>query len=392
MPDEPTTTTETPAAAPTETPAPAADAGSPLDDTGALNRLAAEADKLKATPEGGASAPAATPAPVEPIATPAEAAEAINDARDHGATEEQLQNLAKQLGYVIDDRKIYSKERVDFREHQRKQRAALDEDKRRALAEIEQARVQTKGDIDRVNQIIADFQAGNWDQFATHLDPTFKNWDDLQRAVVARVADPHYKELQDLKQQLAAKEKREEQERAEWRRQQQVAQVAENTRRYHARLSQQMAQSQDPLCAALSDDPRFVAAIAAVQNEHWDEETRTTIRPEQAIKIVQRGMQRSIADDMGEFYKKLSKVFGAAAPAVAAAVTNAAGIQAPPAAGAPAVAETPAPPKSPKNKTQVVKGPAVEPAAAANHEDWSTFKKYALEKLKVAAEADKPAP
>lgn len=398
--------TQTPAAPAEGAPAAAQsaappDTASPIDDRGALVRAARESGALGADgkltgqdPAAPAAAPDAGDDDEQAIDSAPDTAagdaakDALNDAAAAGATREQLEALAKQLGFVIDDRKIYTRERADFREHQRKLKAGIERSKQEALEEIARREQEHIERLQRAEAISQALEGLDLDALAKLKG--MKDANELMEAYGNKMIDPNFREIQELKRALAEKEQREAEERRRYLEQQRAIEERERISRYLGRLSQQMAQSQDPLCRELHDDPEFVRAVARVQQQYWDDETKTTISPERAIKTALRtagGTGGVLYDQMRRLYDRLHRAFSAgevsqAAIAQAATAATTGPAPAPP----PAQSEANGKAKSKANKTQVVKGPPVEPAAEAEWKDDNEFIRYAVAKMKAAQE------
>jgi hypothetical protein len=314
-----TTATETPAA-PMDPAARWAAMEAKLD--GAAPEASTEGEK----PEPGAAPPAAAPQ------TDAERA--------------QLLGLAKKLGFEVDDKRVDTAERAEFRRYRQEQRNALaaaqaDLEKKRAEAEehyskrtseaekaAEERLAQAQSELEFANKLSQAAEDGDYDGLAVLLGR--KDWNELQQDVIAKFADPGYKELQQLKrwkqeqeeeklktkaeQERAEKERKAEEERQakELQRQQEIQARQQQLAAYHKQLSEQMAASEDPLTRVMSSDPSYIAAIVRIQQENWDEETKSTVTAEQAAKLAIRGAPAPLLDEMKNLYQRLHTVFGSA--------------------------------------------------------------------------------
>jgi hypothetical protein len=288
---------------------------------------------------------ALTPPVAEPTETPAE--KPNGKAKANGAaTEEQappdegamLRELAAKLGFEVEDRKLTTKERAAFREKARQMRAEIDaeiQQRREAFeAEVSPRRAQ----VERAMLLEQAYEVGDYEGMARALGR--KDWNDLQNDVIAKLADPNYKELQELKRWREETAQREQRQREEWIQNQKNEQIRQAVASHKADLSDRMAESADPLVREMHDDPMFIEAVYRIQAENWDGEH--TVSPEKAIRMAAKGTAKALRDELEGLHKRLSKAFQ---PAETPA------------------AEEPAKPnlKAPAPKT----GPASKPSAAA---------------------------
>jgi hypothetical protein len=322
-----TTATETPAA--------------PVDPAA---RWAAMEAKLDAEEKGAPAAEAGAPASAQP--TEAQVQKAVDAAPADSAERAQLLELAKKLGYEVDDKRIDTAERAEFRHYKQQQRAALaaaqaDLEKKRAEAEehyskrtaeaeakAEERLAQAQSELEFANKLSQAAEDGDYDGLAVLLGR--KDWNELQQDVIAKFADPGYKELQELKrwkqqqeeeklkskaeQERAEKERKAEEERQarEVQRQQEIQARQQQLAAYHKQLSEKMASSEDPLTRVMSSDPSYIAAIVRIQQENWDPETESTVTAEQAAKLAIKGAPSPLIAEMESLYKRLHTVFGGA--------------------------------------------------------------------------------
>jgi hypothetical protein len=171
-------------------------------------------------------------------------------------------------------------------------------------------------------------------------------WNILQAQLLERVADPHYREIQELKASLQAeKEEKAQAEKAERERRahMQRAQAIQNIK---SGIAAEAKAAKEPLLSALSDDPLFVDTLYALQAKNYDEVTQTTVSLEEALdEPLPNG--RTLREEMRGQYERLAKVFGqapapapkapAAAPAKAPKAEATVSKHAPKAAAAPVV-------------------------------------------------------
>jgi hypothetical protein len=64
----------------------------------------------------------------------------------------------------------------------------------------------------------------------------------------------------------------------------------------------------------MSDDPLFISAIMRIQQENWDDDTQSTVTPEQAAKMAVKGAPKALRQEVEELYERLHKALGKAAP------------------------------------------------------------------------------
>jgi hypothetical protein len=295
-------------------------------------------------------APAAAGQPTE-----AQVQKAVDAAPADSKEREQLLALAKKLGYELEDTKVTTVERADFRKWKDAQKAklsALEQEiaKKREeaealhgskLTEAEKAAQEklekAETEVEFAQNLVKAAEEGDYEAIAQLLG--HKDWNDLQQGVISKFADPNYKELQELKRwrkeqeeqrsktekekaEAEAKAKREEEERIkEHQRQQEIQARQQQMAAYHKQLSEQMAASEDPLTRVMSQDPQYIAAIVRIQQENWDHETESTVTPEQAAKLAAKGAGTTLMGELEGLYKRLGEVFGGAQAAPAAVKT-----------------------------------------------------------------------
>lgn len=345
---------------------------------------AAAADALAAAPAAPVEAPpvaetpAAKPEPVEPKkgkgkGKEAPAPPAPTEAEAKAAELEQLKAKIKEFGYDFDDTKISYQERIKFRDEKRRERAAVEAYVAKRRSEIDAEAESHKTRLSRAQAIDAAVEAADYETLAQLTG--HKSWNELQDVVIKKLADPNYRELQELKRKQAERERvdAETKQRAEQEARNSAIQRAQDAHR--AELSLIMRNSSDPLVREMHDDPNFVNAVFIIQQENWD--GRTTVSPEKAIKMAARGRANALGTELEQLYKRLHRVYGQPA-APTPAPDEAAGKK--PAA--------PAPKKSP-GKTGVVSASA---EAAPNKKDWESeeeWRRYAAAKMRLAALEDR---
>lgn len=230
---------------------------------------------------------------------------------------EEFRAKAAKLGYELDAGKVTIRERAAFREERRKAKSAIEEMSRAERAALESERASTAKEraehaekLKRVEAIDRAIEIGDYQELARLAGK--KDWDDLQKDVIAKLADPNYKELQELKRKESEREAKEHQqaEKAEQQAKEretaaQEAARREGQHRYKQYLAQTLQQSKHPLVSSLADDPTFVEAIFRIQEEHWDGES--TVTPEQAIKLAIKGASLSLEDELRQLHARLTK-------------------------------------------------------------------------------------
>lgn len=308
----------------------------------------------------------------------------------------QLLELAKKLGFEVDDKRVETKDRAEFRRWRESQKSTiskLEADLERKRAEAEEhyskrtAEAEAKAaerlkeaesELEFSNKLSQAAEDGDYDGLAVLLG--HKDWNELQQGVIAKFADPNYKELQELKkwrieqeeartkaakeaEAKAAEEKRQQEELTRQQQHQQEMQARQQQlAAYHRQLSEKMATSEDALTRSMSSDPSYVAAIVRIQQENWDPETESTVTPEQAVKLAVKGANTPLAAELQSLYQRLHSVFGAS---IADNVPVTTGQEKKPA------------PKSAPVPTKGTKA-AAGPAKFANKQDWEKYRNQRL--------------
>lgn len=216
-----------------------------------------------------------------------------------------LRKLASENGFVVDDGKLTTKEKAEWRIFKQEQRNQLAQAEKEAVARIEQARTE----LAERNAKVEAFEAAikNRDHNALAKAAGFEDWDKLQEGIVSW-QDPAYlerKELREWKEKVEREQEQAAQQRLEQERQQAQIQ-AQNA--YKQQLSGAMKASQDPIVAAMADDPLFVNAIHRIQQENWD--GRETVTPEQAVRMATAGARVTLGEELKGLYERLGKAFG----------------------------------------------------------------------------------
>ncbi len=271
---------------------------------------------------------------------------------------EAMRQNATRLGFVVEDGRVTTKERVQFREAQRQAATERAEQEQALLARVQEQIGAAQPKIERAEKIEAAISAGDWDGIASLLGfkataavgdkPGMSAWDALIQDQVDRRADPNYQRLRALEQAHAERAARDEQAAREAQARQEEHARIQARQAYVADLSATMKASKDPLLAAFHDDPAVVNAIFAIQQQEY-RDTGAAPTPEQASRMKLRGVNETPREWLERFYKRTAPVFGAPV--------------APPAAAAP----PPPAPKLPAPKTAPVPKPA-----PARREKWAT--------------------
>lgn len=339
---------EVPAAAAAEVVAPSAAEAPPAEAVEAANDNAAPAkDKAKSN---GKAAPVPEPeapaAPVDEIAT--------------------LRQLAEKHGFEVDGRTLTIKDKAAFRKRTKEIREGLDAELQARREAFEAEIAPKRADIEKSEAIRKAHAVGDYEGIARALG--HKDWNELQEDVIARLADPNYKRLQELERKQQERDAREAREAEDREHRATAAERQRAITAYKADLSERMAKSPDKLVRAMADDPGFITAIHRIQEEHWD--GATTISAEKAARMAIKGTSLPLHDELQGLYKRLKSAFEEE--------TEAANDNATP----PAETEK-SPMKSPKPKTS----PAPKPAAAppGKWESDAEWREYAVRRMKEAA-------
>ena len=343
--------------------------------------VATEPDpKAKGKAKGKAAKPLpASPAPVALVPPVADAPGAVAPEVGPAVQNEieQLAALAKKLGFEIDAGKVTVAERARLREQKRQLSAQISQQEQSLTAKFQTAYQQLSGELADAREVRRVLSELNPDEIARVAG--FKTYDEYQAAMLAKATDPNYKRIRELELRDQQREEQRLQAEAQQRTAQAQQQQAQREQTYISELSNLMKASKNPVVAGLHDDPRFVRTVMEIQRENYDKETRSTLSPEQAIKVGLRGAQRALEDEMRQVYDRLHRVFGA--PVGTPTVIS-------PDANPPPVADDNRPGAKPRPKTQIVPPAAVE-AAPSKKMNKKEFAKYAADRLRDAIEQDK---
>jgi hypothetical protein len=281
------------------------DAGWKPEDVG-------EGQHGEARPEGEPEkpvAPAKKQAKKPPVeAKPDEPAkeEPADDAEKLGALG-LLKKLAGENGFVVDDGKLTTKEKAEWRLFKQEQRNQLAAAEKEAIGRVEKAQAELAERYKRVEAVEAALTARDHNAVAKALG--FEDFEKFQAEIVAWNADPNYqrmRQLEEWKQKQEAEAEQQAKHRQEQEQQQQRAQ-AENT--YLGNLTTTMKTSQDPLVQSMAEDPLFIRAVYRIQQENWD--GRETVTPEQAVRMASQGARVTLMEELKALHDRLGKAFGA---------------------------------------------------------------------------------
>ena len=294
------------------------------------------------------------PKPSEPV-KPA-------DPTDRAARLEKLKAEVTELGMVIEDGKVTVAERHALREERRQAKSEIarleQEAKTRTDAmvkSLEEREAKLKPGLGKLEQFERAVADDDHEAIAKLMG--FEDYDKWQEHIIGVKSDPNYKTLRALKARVEqdAKEREEREAEAAKEAEEQAARAEQTERQrkqqevdagYCRDLSKQMAESDNPLIKAFSDDPQFVGAVFRIQKENWDGDKPMPI--EQAIKTPARGAKIALEAELKRIYDKLVPIFStpqSSPGAVVAAVK--AGVGKPAPEPAKKVARTPAPTKAP---------------------------------------------
>lgn len=231
--------------------------------------------------------------------------------------------------------KVSIAERAAFREAKRKAYEQIQAKEAELMQRIAQREQEIQEKVSKAEAVFKAFEENDPNALAKALGQ--ESWDKLQENYIARLADPNYRELQEVKRRLEEREKAEHETKAQAEQRVREERRQEAIRAHVAGLATSMQQSKEPLLATLHEDANFVQAIFAIQRDHYDGES--TVTPEQALDLVPKGGTMTLRAQLQAIRDRLNKAFGGApAPAQAQAA--------------------PAKPKAPKTATAAPSAPA----------------------------------
>ena len=182
-----------------------------------------------------------------------------------------LKALATKLGLDVDDAHVTAKERIEFREAKRKHHERMQAEEQDLVRRWNEAKSSIEPQLARTQRIDRAMEAGDYEGLAKELGA--ESWNGLQEKVLAALSDPNYKRLQELERQVQARERQEAETRQEMQRREESRARAAAMQTHKQNLSAAMAQSKDPLVAAMHDDPLFINTVIEVQRQNWDGST-----------------------------------------------------------------------------------------------------------------------
>lgn len=230
--------------------------------------------------------------------------------------------------------KVSIAERAAFREAKRKHYEALQAKEAELLQRVQQREQEVNEKVSRAEAVFKAFEENDPNALAKALGQ--ESWDKLQESYIARLADPNYRELQEVKRKLEEREKAEHETRTQAEQRAREEQRQRAIQAHVAGIAQHMQASKDPVLATLHEDSNFVQAIFAIQREHYDGES--TVTPEQALDLVPKGGTMTLRAQLSAIRDRLNKAFGGAP--------------------APTAQAAPAKPKAPKTATAAPSAPA----------------------------------
>lgn len=290
---------------------------------------AREASANKSTPEAGASteavvhndagsvadtsdnAASSPSTPTEPAPTPA--------AEDRASRLAKIKAEAEALGLRFDGREVTVADRFKVREEQRTRLAKL-QAKEAELAQTFQAKekeLESKGG--KYLAFEKAYNDGDPDAMARALGVDGDTpWNTLQEKLLERIADPHYRKIQELETQLKSREEAENKAREEAQaraEQQRRHEQTMNVKRGIVAEAKAVAGDNEDarLLRALADDAQAVDTLYYLQASNYDPVTETTVSIAEALdERLPNG--QTLRQIMKTQYERLSKVFAAAPP------------------------------------------------------------------------------
>ena len=217
-----------------------------------------------------------------------------------------LKKLAAEQGFALEDGKVTTKERAEFRLMKQEQRNNLAKAEKEAIGRVETAQKELADRYKRVEGFESAIKNRDHQGLAKALG--YEDWDKLQADVYAWNADPNYqrmKELQEWKEKQEVEAERAAQQRQAAEQEQRKIQAEQ---KYISDLSGVMKASSDPLVASMHEDPLFLRAVYRIQQENWD--GRETVTPEQAIRMAANGARVSLGEELKALHARLDKAFG----------------------------------------------------------------------------------
>ena len=187
----------------------------------------------------------------------------------------KFEELAEKLGYSLDNNKVETKERVNFRRQYRAKVNELQAKMQAADAKYDQVIKQVRDQYEPFVKMKEAADRGDLDAVATNLG--YNNFAELTIAH-ANGNTPENAKMRQMQQQM--RQMQQQQESAARAQQLQQAQMA-----YQSQVSQTLAQYSDT--ADYAQDPAFAKGVIDVQRNSIDPTTgRTTLSIEQAATLI----------------------------------------------------------------------------------------------------------
>lgn len=206
---------------------------------------------------------------------------------------------AEKLGFHLDDRSVAPPERVEFRRKMREERSHLAQQREQALAELKQVEEQilTKGQ--KAIAIQEAVEAADYEGMAKHMG--FGSFRDLNKHFLEATSSPQYKQTRALQEKLAQQEREVQEYKAEQARRAQEETRAKAESEWKADIVDNLSTAQDPVIAKMAKHGTFVEQVFAVQQQHYDPSTGSTVDYTTAAAEVVNGAR--------EMYGFLRSVF-----------------------------------------------------------------------------------
>ena len=225
---------------------------------------------------------------------------------------EQLKQLAAKLGFSVDEQRLSTAERAEWRKYTTNKQRELERLEQEANERVGNATKEFEERFQLADKVWDFKKTRDYQQLAKTLG--FDDWDKLQEDVLAHHTDPNYRRIREMEERLAEKERAETERTQREEAAQLEARRIQGQNQYRADLSAKMAQSKDPLVREMAADPSFVMAVFRIQQEHYDPVRDATIEPEEAASKAIRGAAMPLRSEMKGLYERLHRVFGAAPP------------------------------------------------------------------------------
>ena len=250
----------------------------------------------------------------DPFGKPEPAAEKTESRQDSDtdrdtpdAKRKQLEALATELGFKLDGKAVTAADRYNLREEARRRQATFEAKMQAERQAIEKERTTISEEGAKAKAFLAALEAGDPDGMAKAIGRN--DWNAMQEEILARIADPHYNEIQRLRKEIdedkAQKKKAAEEyqaRQAQVERQQAIVSVKRG-------IMTEASQAKDPVLKAMHTDPLFVDTIFSLQEKNYDPVTQTTISIEEALDEPLPNGQ-TLRGHMKDLYERLGKAFG----------------------------------------------------------------------------------